>query len=333
VVEQLQAICARGRLGHGYLFTGPDGCGKRLCATRLAQALLCERPRQPLAACQTCAACAQVEANTHPDLYTVGMPAESHELPIETIRELCAGLALKPARGGYKIAIVDDADDLNDAAANCFLKTLEEPPPNAVLILIGTNLERQLPTILSRCQLLRFAPLPDDVVRDFLIEQGTSPERAAQLTQLAGGSIGQALALDDEGLWNFRTQLIAHLSTAKPDTVALAKEWVKFYEETGKESAPQRRRVGLALRLLIDWLRQLLTASVGGEWPGVDEAEWTAYQTVAERLGTDRLLALVERCLEADRQLERKVQLVLIVESLCAAFAAGAALPLANLRG
>src|SRR5947209_7538445 len=123
-VEAFDRIVRRGRLGHAYLFAGPQGVGKHLFALELAKALLCEAPARPrLEACDRCPACALVAAGTHPDLFAIGRPEESLELPIEVVRELCHGLGLKPARGRGKVAIVDDADDLNDAAANCFLKT------------------------------------------------------------------------------------------------------------------------------------------------------------------------------------------------------------------
>src|SRR5437879_1948572 len=84
------------------------------------------------------------------------------------MREFCRQFSLKPARGRGKVAILDDADDLNEEAANCFLKTLEEPPPRSVLVLVGSSPERQLPTIVSRCQVVRFAPLPEEVVAELL---------------------------------------------------------------------------------------------------------------------------------------------------------------------
>src|SRR5579883_1340364 len=127
VVRAFDGVVRSGRLAHAYLFTGPSGVGKRLFAGELAKALLCEAPPGPgLQACDACDACLQVEAGTHPDLITAGLPEDNLEVPIEVIRTLCRGLALKPARGRCKVAILDDADDLNEAAANCFLKTLEE---------------------------------------------------------------------------------------------------------------------------------------------------------------------------------------------------------------
>ena len=100
VKRRFQSANARGRLGQAYLFAGPEGVGKRLFARELAKALLCERPPAPLAACDRCPSCAQVEAGTHPDVFAIRTPVGKHELPIEVMREFCSRMALKPARGG-----------------------------------------------------------------------------------------------------------------------------------------------------------------------------------------------------------------------------------------
>ena len=163
---------ARGRLASSFLFAGPAGIGKRTFALKLAQAMLCQtRPEEALDPCGTCPSCAQVAAGTHPDLDVVAKPDDKSFIPLELLigerehrrREgLCHNIGLKPFLGGRKIAVIDDADYLNAEGANALLKTLEEPPPRSVLILIGTTPAKQLPTIRSRCQLIRFRPLPID---------------------------------------------------------------------------------------------------------------------------------------------------------------------------
>src|SRR3954464_13883221 len=115
--QTFQTAWARGRLGQAYLFVGPDGVGKRLFARELAKALLCDRPPAPLTACDRCPSCAQVAAGTHPDAFVARKPEDKHDLPIDVVREFCAHLGRKPAKGGRKVGVIEDADDFNDESA------------------------------------------------------------------------------------------------------------------------------------------------------------------------------------------------------------------------
>src|SRR5215212_431631 len=158
ILAGFRRVVQRGRLAHAYLFVGPDGVGKKLFAVELAKAFLCERPRGELDACGECSSCSLVDADTHPDLTIARRPEDKHEFPVELMRSLLANFALKPARGKGRVVIVDGADDFNDESSNAFLKTLEEPPPGSLLILVGFSPDRQLATIVSRCQVVRFGP-------------------------------------------------------------------------------------------------------------------------------------------------------------------------------
>jgi DNA polymerase-3 subunit delta' len=310
-------VVRRGRLAHAYLFTGNPGIGKRLFADELAKALLCEGESPCLEACDKCPSCIQAAAGTHPDLFVVTRPEENLEMPIAKVRELSKRFSLKSARGRGKVAIVDDADDFNDASANCFLKTLEEPPPRSVIILIGTNPDRQLPTVLSRCQVIHFRPPPPAMVAELLRAAGVEdPAWAERLAHLAGGSPAKALALADNSLWQFRRDLVNRLAQVPCDTPALALAWMHFVEEAGKESAQQRRRASLILELLIQFLNAALDLSFGGTPEVVEPEDQRILETLATRLSTDQLLAILERCLEADVQIDRRVQLVLVLEAL-----------------
>lgn len=316
VTRSFQKVVERGRLGQGYLFVGPEGIGKRLFAHELARALLCEKPGKQLEACGQCEGCQLVMAGTHPDFLTAARPEESLEIPINVIRELCRGFALKPARGARKVALLDDADQLNEQAGNCFLKTLEEPPPGSVLILIGSSADRLLPTLVSRCQVVRFAALPTSVIAEILEAQGMETKQASRLAQLSDGSLGQAHALADPVLWDFRRQLVQGLLQPRPDAVALGKELMKFVEEAGKESTQQRKRAGLVIRLLIEFLHDTLRLAVGGTPRPADDADRKLMTQLAGRIEPERLLELLERCMEGDMQIDRRVQLVLGVEAL-----------------
>jgi DNA polymerase-3 subunit delta' len=317
LVRILEEAVRRGRLAHAYLFVGPQGLGKRLLAEELAKTLLCEG-RQPnhFEACDQCPACAQVAAGTHPDFFRVGRPEDKHELPIDVIQTLCQKLSLKAARGRGKVAVLDDADDLNEESANCFLKTLEEPPPGSLLILIGTSTARQLPTILSRCQVIHFKPLPEEVVVDLLQAQGVKDKAFAQrLARLSGGSPGQALALADEKLWQFRRRFLEGLVKRPLDRVGLAQLLTRFVEEAGKEGAAQRKRAILVIGLIVEFFRNSLERALGATPPHLDTEDQPLIEKMAKGTDPDRLLSILDRSLEAEYHIDRRVQLALALEA------------------
>jgi len=319
LVGSFNRAVARDRLAHAYLFVGPPGVGKSLFAHELAKAILCETPPpgMVLAACDRCDSCLLVRAGTHPDFFVVRRPEEGNEFPIGLMRELCQNFTMTTARGHGKVAILEDADDLNDAAANCFLKTLEEPPPRSVFILIGTSIEQQMATIRSRCQVVRFAPLAEPVVREVLKAQGIAEgDRLDRLVRLSGGSPGQALALADDALWECRRTLLTGLASAKPNSVSLARGLVEFAEDAGKDTSLQRRRLMLVFRLLIEAMREVLAIRAGAPVrPGAAD-EQALLAALAGRANFETICAWIDRCLAAEDQLGRYVPLGLVAEAL-----------------
>jgi DNA polymerase III subunit delta' len=315
--RKFQAAFTSGRLGQAYLLVGPDGIGKRLFARELAKALLCERSPAPLTACDSCPSCAMVEAETHPDLHFLRTPEGKHELPVDDMRAFCARLSRKSARSSRVVGIVVDADDFNAESANSFLKSLEEPPPGVILLLIATATDRQLPTILSRCQVVRFGPLSAADLSAVLAVQGVAdPARRERFSRLAGGSVARALALNDDEIWQVREELIAGLTSERPNFLRLAERWERFNKDAGEDTAAQRTRASVVIGFLVDALRQALRFALGADNSGIDPADEARLRAFAQRLGPDRLLELIEKCVQADYRIERRVQLILVVESV-----------------
>ncbi len=328
VVEQFRRALSRQRLASSFLFVGPPGVGKKTFAMKFAQALLClTRPEQAMDPCEECPGCVQVKSGTHPDLQVVAKPPDKSSLPLELLigdkehrmREgLCHDIALRPFMGGRKVAIIDDADYLAAEGANCLLKTLEEPPPNSCLILIGTSPAKQLPTIRSRCQLIRFRPLADETVADLLAAQGITDtaERAEKLARHSEGSLTRAIELADADLWEFRQQLFARLGEPVLESVRLSKTVAGFVEKAGKEAAPRRDRLRQIAIFAADFYRQLLRALAGDDSRVDADLRTLILAAAAHWSGREEAAAAcLDRCLEAIEQVDRNAYQPTLIEA------------------
>jgi DNA polymerase-3 subunit delta' len=327
IVERFRRILAGGRLAHAYLFIGPEGVGKRLFAQRLAQALLCTtRGEQALDPCGACPACRQVMAGTHPDLLVVQKPPDKAAIPLELLigsgekrmREgLCHDIGLKSFAGRRKIAIIDDADFLNVEGANCLLKTLEEPPPQSLLILIGTSLQRQLPTIRSRSQVVRFDPLPDAIVVQLLVQSGqvADADEAARLARYAEGSLAQAAELNDPQLWEFRGHLLKVLSQPRLDSVRAANSLAAFVERAGSEASRRRDRLRQVIRFAIEYYCNLLRTLSGASASAERQlAEAIERRVKAGPPDMERVVASIETSLAALEYVDRNVNQTTVLQ-------------------
>lgn len=211
VVELLKRALANQRVSHAYLFVGVRGIGKELTAVQFAKALNCLN--LPDDSCGECRSCRKFASGNHPD-FTIIRPVEN-SIGIEQIRELQKDLVYKPYESAWKVYIIDDADRMTLESANSLLKTLEEPPQYAVIIMISSRKDGILPTIVSRCQMMQFHKLSRDEVRTYLDRQ--EPTLTGQVTLdevvlLADGSIGQAGQLMADGeIWDQRKKILDFL--------------------------------------------------------------------------------------------------------------------------
>ena len=183
-VEKVRRIVNEGRVGHSYLFFGPDGIGKRTIAIKFAQALNCDEYRDDI--CGECLSCRKIGGMNHPDLFLIEPDGEY--IKIEQARELQRKINLKVYEGKKKVVIINQAQKMTIEAANALLKVLEEPPPDTVLILLANNRDSLLPTIVSRCQIIRFNLLNKQVQQNlFMNKQDMDKEQAELLSHLYQG--------------------------------------------------------------------------------------------------------------------------------------------------
>jgi len=211
-VSILKRAIRNDALAHAYLFSGEEGIGKRMTAFALAAAIFCREPGSD-GGCGACPACRKVAAAVHPDIRVVMPESEDERLlatlsskeiekasdaiKIDQIRQAQEAISLRPSEGSKKVLIVDGAEAMNDASANAFLKTLEEPPGDSLIMLISAMPQGLLPTIRSRCQEVKFQPLSRPLLAAVLRDKrGLSEEDAWFLAALSRGSLGRALGMD-----------------------------------------------------------------------------------------------------------------------------------------
>lgn len=198
MLDRLAARAARGELAQAYGLFGPRSIGKRTVALRLAQTVNCVDPARPAGGCGTCAACVKLERGVHPDLRTIERAADKKDVSIEQIRDMRQDLALRPLEGRMRVVIIDDAAELNEFGQDALLKTLEEPPPHALLLLVTQTPASLHETIRSRLQPLQFRAVATAEIAAALRARGTKDADA--LAAAANGKPGLAIRLaNDEG--------------------------------------------------------------------------------------------------------------------------------------
>lgn len=195
-VQLLRKHIAQGKPRHAYLFTGPQRVGRRTLALRLTQALNCIQPLDLGEPCRSCRTCQQIERMQYPDLAVIHAEQPGGILKVDQVRELQHSLSLAPYAARYRVALLLNFEEANTSAANALLKTLEEPPPQVILILTAESAERLLPTIVSRCEMLRLRPLSLEAINKGLQDRARVPaDEANLLAHLSSGRPGYALHL------------------------------------------------------------------------------------------------------------------------------------------
>lgn len=275
---------------HAYLFTGPHGVGRRTMALRFAQALNCPQPPSPGEPCRTCRTCKQIENMQYADLSVVQADQAGGTLKVDQVRELQRTVALAPYEARYRVALLLRFEESNPSAANALLKTLEEPPSQVILVLTAESGERLLPTIVSRCEVLRLRPLPLQLVERGLQTLWDLPaDQARLLAHLSGGRPGYALRLhrNPDALALRQTCLDEHrrlLSSSRVERFAYAERLSK-----------DRDTLRDTLQIWLSYWRDVLLRSAGAAAPLSNLDRQAEIEALVEHLSMESARSTIAR--------------------------------------
>jgi DNA polymerase-3 subunit delta' len=301
---RLESASAAGRLPHGLLLHGPDGVGKEQFATVLAAGLLCSGRREGLTPCGACPDCALSRAGSHPDLHWLRRPEDRKSIGVDAVREACDQLSMTSMRGGYRVAIISPAHLMTHSAMNALLKTLEEPAPRTLLVLVTSRPSGLLATLRSRCQRVEVPRPPAGRSSEWLRSRldADAPER---LLELAGGAPLKALALAPHfaELEAQMTGLLDALLGGRAEVTRLAADMIG-------EGLPAR------LEWLESWLGLAVRRRVLPDATGLTVPGGPLLQRAATEVNITAAFRTLDRVRESRRLLEGSAAPQLVVEAL-----------------
>jgi len=307
----LLEAAAKNRLGHAYLFRGPDGVGKKRAALTMAAAINCKNPVDH-DACGRCSSCRKYGSFNHPDLLLVS--PDGAAIKISQIRELKQQLSFPPLEAGTRVIILEDVHTMRREAANSLLKTLEEPAPDNLLILTADQAGDILPTIISRCQLIPFGPLAyNDMALVLMRENEMDESQALVLAAVAEGSLGRAKLLLGENLLSLRQELVEHLLFSQKAPAQTVPQVLRLSDKC----AALKENIYELLALLRLWYRDLVLIAAGAPQTSTANKDLAScLEAAKERWSIPQLqdrLRLIDR---AERQLLRNCSRTLVFETL-----------------
>ena len=309
-VDMLKKHVINGTTRHAYLLAGPPGVGRRALALRFAQALNCQTPIEAGIPCGQCRDCKQIAAMQHADLTVIQADAEGGTLKVDQIREARRTLTLKPYQANYRVSLFLRFQEANDNAANALLKTLEEAPSYAVLILTADNPEQLLPTIVSRCEVLRLRPLRVEGVQKELETRGLETGRAKLIAHLSGGRFGYALRLlEDESLLGRREERLNDLQSL---ISASRVEKFAYADKLSKDKDAMRQ----AILVWLSYWRDVMLRTAHAQTPLVNVDRNVEIEDLAQRMDLSIARGVVSGLEGVLEKMERNVNSRLLAEVL-----------------
>ncbi|PYZ91532.1 DNA polymerase III subunit delta' [Salipaludibacillus keqinensis] len=309
ITKMLTNSLTKDRLAHAYVFEGGRGTGKKEAALLLAQSFFCDY-KQGVEPCHSCSECKRIDSGNHPDVHMIETDGAS--IKVDQIRLLKKEFSLRGVESKKKVYIVEESEKMTDAAANSLLKFLEEPEGEALAVLVTTQVQRLLKTIISRSQTLSFSPLPADLLIKKIVEQGIQ-EKDARVVSRMTSDLEEALQLcQDDWIAQARNkviQLIDDLSLRpRYAFITLQEEWVPFFKE--------KKEVQTGIDLLMLWYRDVIRMQVEQTDQIVYIDQEDKLQDQALKLSQGKLGNNLQAVMDAKRRLDANTAPQLLMEQL-----------------
>ena len=313
-------ILKHGRLAHAYLFVGPMGVGKFRFARELAKILLCAEQKagsdlRP--ACDRCPSCRQADREQHPNLRITRLAPDEKSIKINDIRRIEREIIMKPIQGKRKIFIINDAESIVEEGFNALLKTLEEPPGYSLLILVTNQPDAILPTVFSRCQLIRFSPLGDRVLRSFFHKElKLNQSEAEVLAHLAQGSIGWGCYLQEHDFIRQRACLLERLGDpGGASRSGLAEEIIAYAQRHKKSLEGNRQRVIQQFKVLALFFYDVLLGHYGLDQYVVNQDQKKLLRKIQTASSPGDITRILEVLMAGEKALKLNANYKLVVEN------------------
>ena len=314
-IQFLQIHSQPEKIRHAYLITGAEGVGRETLALAFVKALNCLNPPSKGGFCGQCHPCRQIEAQVFPDLAILRVAEGSRELKIEQVRAMQQTLSLAPYQSKYRVVLIPDFQRATTGASNALLKSLEEPPSRAILILTADARESLLETIASRCEVVRLRPMPiSDLAKELQAAHGLNEEEARKLSQLAGGRVGTALNyLRDDDLLEKYNNALDQLE----EILAMnLRGRLKYVEKLQRTKGQARESYNFLIATWLTFWRDVLICSEASDVPLVNLEKEDLIRETATGLSLQRVAGILKNHEEALTMLDQYVNPRLILENL-----------------
>jgi len=322
IIDHFKKAIKADHLSHAYIFTGQDGVGKTLFAKEFIKALFCKNDESD--SCNSCRNCTRIETNNHPDVFWTDIEEKAKFIKIENIRNLQHSVRLSPLESDCKIFIIKEADRMNEEASNCLLKTLEEPSPNTKIILITNSITLIKETIRSRCQIIRFHPIPTHIIENQLAgKSDADANKIGWASRFCNGSLGNALDLLDNNYYDINNDIVTRMTEPDMDNLVIAEEVIDSYLSSDDSLEEKRQTLKSILHCILQLYRDLLIVKVRNRHDvqqekislvNVDRED--VLQRHVNYLTQEQIIYVIDEILESIKYIDFNLNINLLVENI-----------------